>query len=754
MVISKAKQLLDNGYQVIPITSMGEPCVSGFFDAEYKSTVVQSWAEKFPDANIALVAGQNNVYAIDIDVDYPKLATKLQRVLRKEWPTMPIRRCNDPRFAALFRVSDPALLEVTNASSNGYKWEGKDSLQRIEIMGRKTLTMYGQHRKTGNKYKWVRNTSPMDTHIEDLPELSLKDVQKILSFLDRHVPPEFTKVSNGSFSKPKKEVTFETVRISKTYNEEDITDLLSRSNGDDRESWRDMGFALHQHYNGSVEGLRRWDEWSQRFDKYKGIAACRKQYKKFRVDGGITLQTIENRLKKKEKPPEDLLKEFVDNVVVIATNTKIADLRRPPFEALKKYNEYVFMNTHNLIPMEKQNQKTGETTIQNVNVMQAWKLSPDRIICDDVEYYPVRQRLLKGHWEDRDGTYYNTYVPPVTKYTNDDDLIHFFLDHMEYLFPNDGDLDWMLSWMAQLVREPEIRYRVAPLSISMFHGTGRGWLGKLLGRLVGDNNLSKVGRMSELVREGAKTGFMNNSTLCVISETHSGEKRYAIDDRLRDILGENKQNVDIKYGEQKDKEIYTRFFFQSNHIDALVIDDVDNRIEVLINKSLPKSPEYYDALYEVLENKDSNFIDQVYSHLVNYKINYKWLKQSRNTPARATLIKASKSKTANAVMEFKMIVGDNIFTEKQFDNFLSEYMSLVGTNNELGSSINMKELSFIKRDQIITKQYLKVNGVKSLVQSFVFHDTETISGQDVVRMLKKSQAKIKLFFKQYEQGNY
>ena len=752
VVISKAGKLLDNGYQVIPITSDNTPCVKGYLndDVFFDSGIAVRWKKQFPEAGLALVCGKNDVYCLDVDIDDYSLSSKLQRVIKRKWENVAVRKCNDPRFAILFRAIGD-LKDVSNASSAGYKIDGKGKLQQIELIGHKLITVYGQHRETGNTYKWTRNCTPLKNHIEDLPELDLSDVKKVFAFLEKHVPDNFKLVSNSSESRQQEtEVTFDNVKPKKIYSDSQVEAILLKARGDERDDWLRVGMALHQHSNASKEGLRRWNDWSSQFQSYQGMEDCRKQWKGFRTGGGVTMQTVEYLLKKEEVNPEKLLQEYVKNLVVIKQTLEIGDLEKLANESVSPIASVKFANSHIFYPTEVTDGRTGEKKEKMIPIMDAWRVAHVRTICHDKAYLPVRQRLLQGHWKNKQELYYNIYEAPMTERTARNDLIPQFLEHINYLFSGSGDTEWMLSWMAQLVQEPQIRYRVAPLSISTFHGTGRGWLTNVLHELVGMANMTTLTKMSELVRDGAKNGFMNNSVLCVVAETHAGDKKYAVDDRLRNILGDNFQNVDVKYGAQEDKQVFTRFFFQSNHVDALVLDDVDTRIEVFINRKLPKSREYYDKLYRLLE--DQSFLNQVYTYLMDYEINYSWLKASRRTPARETLIKATKSKTANAFFEFKMVVGEGMFIEQMLEEFIAEYIAMFHENDSLENFINRKEMVVLQREQLQTSSMKKLSNRTYRIKCFRQHDLTSMTDKEIKKSVARSKRNIKLFFEQHEKS--
>jgi len=147
VVVDKASTLIGLGYQVIPVTSTGSPLIKGYMQDEYYEEDSKDWVHDYPDASLALVGGRNQVYALDFDVDDPKLARALHAVMKKHWPDLPFRKCNPPRFAVLFRASGE-LLDVKNAQSDGFKCkrftkgdDKKPRIQQIEMIGGRLITL-------------------------------------------------------------------------------------------------------------------------------------------------------------------------------------------------------------------------------------------------------------------------------------------------------------------------------------------------------------------------------------------------------------------------------------------------------------------------------------------------------------------------------------------------------------------------------------------------------------------------------------
>jgi hypothetical protein len=746
MVTHKAKALIELGYQVIPVTH-GKPLVK-FKNKDFTPEDASGWGSRFPDAELAIIAGRNDVFVLDVDCDDKVISDRILNALRKKHKNLPIRLCNSPRFATIFRADD-TLKPIGNASSAVYL-DAAGKQNQIELAGYvKPVTMYGKHRKTKNPYIW-KVKQPEVTPISDLPELGLEDIKKIFAFFEKRMCLKGDEVGRGSLHERSDKdaetvVTFDNVKTKKVYTDAEVTRLLERCTGDTRKDWLNVGMALHNNYEGSVKGLDIWDKWSSQFEGYQGRDDCREQWQSFQLNGGITMGTVAYVAKKsKKKEQQGLMDTFLKNKVLIATSSEVGDLGKMPSESIMTLKAFRDSHTHVMVDMPDRNGKVTEVPITKL-----WERSPDRVICHAKDYYPVNKRILDGEFlsENRREKYYNVYEGPTLELVQEDNRLKPFFAHMKYLFPGDGDFEWIISWLSDLVQNPHARKATAPLSISTFHGTGRGWLTKLMHKLVGEKNMSTVATIGEIVRSGAKNAYLHNTTLCVVNETYAGNKRYSVGDKLRTILGDDFQNVDVKYGGQTDQTIYTRFFMQSNHIDALVMDEEDRRIEVFLNRSLPKSTDYYDKLYSLLD--DNSFLNQVYSYLMGYHIDHALIKKSRLTDAKLTAINSTKSPTAQAFFEFKQIVGNNIFIASDLENFALTHIESFSTGGPgRNNGYNPQEVSHLLVSNTAATTIRKIGTKSFRLYCFKTQDLDNIPAKTVADSIKITRKKVNIFLSQ------
>ena len=226
---------------------------------------------------------------------------------------------------------------------------------------------------------------------------------------------------------------------------------------------------------------------------------------------------------------------------------------------------------------------------------------------------------------------------------------------MKYLFPIKAERDWFINWMALNVQHPGNRCKAVPLHVSIEHGTGRGWLIKVMEELLGDWNCTKT-KMSDLVN-GQFKEYLDKSLLCSIEEVHEGgAKPYEVNDAIRDILIEDRLAVNVKFGHKGTQRIFTNFFLMSNHTDALVLKEVDRRINVFRCDTEPRSKEEYLKIYKWLngpsKTEPSEGICALYHALKKKNLEgFDW-QRSFNNEARQDMIADAQNPTEQALIEF------------------------------------------------------------------------------------------------------
>lgn len=752
--ITKAKTLIHNGFNVVPVTAKGVPLKKLYADPETKTTPnvwsiedADKWEGEYPNSNLALICGTNDIVALDIDVDNDKMVKAIVRWLKKEIPGAHyIRQCNNPRVALIFRKGE-TLSETKNGYSFAYRVPGVEYSDeqpgsRIEYLGHlKTLTIYGKHRKTGNPYRWG-SKNPLDkVKVEDLPVLEYKHVSGLFSIYKKLVVkhfPEWEVSGKSSLTKVQSKQWEIDNRL--TYSDDEVEKYIQQYDGNLRAEWIKAGMALHSHYKGSLIGLSIWDYWSQGFDKYEP-GKCRSEWESFKVDGPVTMHTIVSSVKKEKKSPENLLERWLKRYVFIGNGSLVGDLESKVTESLLPIADARNVYANQTVPQE--NDK-GEVSF--TPVIKLWLTDPERKTCYDKIYIPGGERIIRSPERGTKKKYWNTYIPPTWEQISPEKkYVDLFNDQVDMLFGQEGSdgTDFFLTWLAQILQNPAQRYSVMPVHVSTYKGTGRGWLTKLIITLLGHQNTSETS-ITKMSTEGAKNGYLHESLFCVIPEVkEGGVNRYGVSEAVKKQITDDHLNVDVKYGAEGLQKIYTRFFFQSNHVDGLVLDEEERRFNVFAYHGKPKGHLYYETLYNLLDNE--LFMNSVYSFLMNYPVDVEKLTKPMETKARDRMIMSTKSTTAKAFLTYRSLC--SVFHNDLINQFIEEYADL---NGEEQFFINHKELNHLIKEYGINDKIchtLDSKGKKHPVKIYSF--SPDVIPDNVGDLLNTVEETVENYFKQW-----
>lgn len=695
--------LLAKGYRTVPQMADGRPPV-GYINWTHSDDDVANWDNRYSDANIGLVCGINGVAAIDIDCNNATVNAGLEKFMRRRWPTLPIRRCNPPRFAVLIKVSED-LAKIGNGRSNVFGLDGdKAKPIQVELIGyNKLITLYGEHRKTGNIYSWDSpKCSPYNVPVHELPVLNLDDIKEIFEVFNHlaEQAPRFELVAKqrllpivGVLSEEEEAEFGSDSGTERAFSDAEAVRWLSQMDLSNRENWLKAGFAMHKQFNGSVEGLELWDKYSQNFDGYEE-GCCADAWPSMNSSGPVGIESVAKEVKAEiKKKYDDKLVEFTDNLVYINVGQQVADTRDSSAEALLTLADFRVKMAG--VKLKSLNNK-GEPVFKPATQM--WLESPDRVDAHGTTFIPNKERLVTMSDNSRRKQYWNTYIHPehtlLDEHQIDMNKVRIMTNHIARIFNGEeGDAEWILDWLADMLQRPEVRPTVTPLHINTTTRTGRGWITNFIELMVGKENTGSV-ELNVINNPGAKNGYMAG-TLAVFSHEvrEKGKDKYALSDKLKSLLTEKRMDVDVKYGEQGQRNVYARFFLMSNHKDPLVINDDDARINVFNSSAGRMPPAYFQKLYSMLD--DPGFAASCYSWLMYRKYDTSGMNIVRYNKAREALISSSRSLVAKAFFSMRDIIGNRPFTIQMLEGYVEDYIQDYGVGGQRQDISTSNELPFL-----------------------------------------------------------
>lgn len=360
------------------------------------------------------------------------------------------------------------------------------------------------------------------------------------------------------------------------------------------------------------------------------------------------IQAIGDGLQESTRPSIMTLEEMPQKLV-FATNRRVV-IERASGRALTWLDAMAAYaaSTHDSKPNEK-----GE--VRKLPSLPVWLASPDRVTVDVMAWDPSQGELCVPPEATTGQTRaYNTWrgLRPMTAPADWQQRVRPFLSHIEYLVPNAAQRERFLQWLAHIVQCPGVLPHTSYLMIASRHGTGRSWLAEALARVLPGNVAGGVA-LGPLL-DGKFNGRLSCKLLATVDETREGlsENRYSRAEALKRLTTEAVRHIDPKYGVQSIERNCCRWLMFSNHEDALPLDKMDRRIEVIANPDWVYETHtgYYRALYAAKD--DPLFIASIRQYLATLDIS------TFEPGAHATVSEAKRSAIAAVTHDVDNAVAD------------------------------------------------------------------------------------------------
>lgn len=171
-----------------------------------------------------------------------------------------------------------------------------------------------------------------------------------------------------------------------------------------------------------------------------------------------------------------------------------------------------------------------------------------------------------------------------------------FLDHMEYLFPDEVERRHVIDYLALLVQNPARKIDFA-LLVRGDQGTGKSWIGRLMAKIIGSENVVTPSNDEVMSRW---TAWTEGSCLAIIEEMMA-RGRVDMANRLKPIVTDPFLRI-----EDKNSRIYSipnhlNLLAFTNHEDALPLEASERRWLVVFSEAHRQDDEYYAKLFAFLE---------------------------------------------------------------------------------------------------------------------------------------------------------
>jgi P4 family phage/plasmid primase-like protien len=282
------RALLGNGYLIIPIKpGHKRPALDNWQTARLGAADLT----RYPAHGVGVLCGQGAqpIAAIDVDTMDEGLAARF------------VAWCQEHLGATCERVGfAPKILLAYRAESEGWgKATGAwfedlgGARHRLEILGKgQQFVAYHIHPDTGEPYEWVDLFGGLDVmQARDLPTITEAQVEEALQVFEvMAAEAGLVRVSGsrnkagGMTSAPEDDplMAYEPpVGIELT----EARRLVAYVDNEDYDTWLKVGMSLHHEFDGGIEALDLWDEWSSTATNYASREDLEKRWDSFGRSG-------------------------------------------------------------------------------------------------------------------------------------------------------------------------------------------------------------------------------------------------------------------------------------------------------------------------------------------------------------------------------------------------------------------------------------------------------------------------------------
>ena len=154
-------------------------------------------------------------------------------------------------------------------------------------------------------------------------------------------------------------------------------------------------------------------------------------------------------------------------------------------------------------------------------------------------------------------------------------------------------MTWFLQWLAYPIQYPGTKLYTSVLLWSSAQGVGKSLLAEIMGDIYGENyaEISRDNLTADFNSWAKHKQFIQGDEI-----TGSDSRARSFADKLKAMITRQSVEINEKYAPQFSLADRANYFFTSNHVDALFLEDRDRRFFVVEVSKSRKSDTFYEKL--------------------------------------------------------------------------------------------------------------------------------------------------------------
>lgn len=260
---NEAKQLHDNGYNLIPLHPSSKiPALNDWVNAEFLPDQLQA------GQGVAVRAGE--VIGVDIDIYDETLCKKIADYVETTLGYAPARVGMAPKILFVFKAADGEHIKKQASPKYAKKENGEfvGDKHQVEVLGHGAkFTCYQIHPDTGMPYEWVDVMGGLTEYsVDELPTIAQAQIDDLIAY--------FNKAATDAGLEPVKKKLKLTGGVDRKDGEpsslglsiDEVKGYIADEDNEDYQNWVNVGYAIYNELG--ADGYEVYDEWSAGASNY------------------------------------------------------------------------------------------------------------------------------------------------------------------------------------------------------------------------------------------------------------------------------------------------------------------------------------------------------------------------------------------------------------------------------------------------------------------------------------------------------
>lgn len=282
------RALLGNGYLIIPIKP------------GYKRPALDNWQTarlgaadltRYPNHGVGVLCGQGAqpVAAIDVDTTDAGLATRFVEWCQEHLGLTCERVGFAPKILLVYRAEAEGCGKATGA------WfeDLGGARHRLEVLGKgQQFVAYHIHPDTGRPYEWIDLYGGLESmRVNDLPVITEAQVEEALQVFEQMaeeaglIRVSGSKAKAGGLTSAPSDDPLMAFEPPVGIDLNEAKRLVGYVDNEDYDTWLKVGMSLHHEFEGGIDALDLWDEWSSTASNYATREDLEKRWESFGRSG-------------------------------------------------------------------------------------------------------------------------------------------------------------------------------------------------------------------------------------------------------------------------------------------------------------------------------------------------------------------------------------------------------------------------------------------------------------------------------------